>query len=350
MSDHPPAAVRQRTISIVVPCYNEEDVIRQTHERLSAVLKKAGLDYEIIYVNDGSRDKTLAILREMQADDGNVRVLSFSRNFGHQVAVTAGVDMAKGDGVVLIDADLQDPPELIPTMVEMWRNGVQVIYGVRKTRSGESGFKLLSAKLFYRLINRISDAPIPLDTGDFRLMDRCVVEVLKRMPERDRFLRGMVSWIGFKQAPLQYARSERVAGETKYPLRKMVMFAADAVVSFSLVPLRIATLCGFLSALLMVVGIIYALVLRLFTGIWAPGWTLLFIATFFIGGMTLCCLGIIGEYVGRIYRELKQRPLYVVDEMLGFQPGHQALLASPTTQPAAGDVSNPSHRVAEYIT
>ncbi len=305
-------------LSVVVPCYNEEAVIRQTHGRLIRVLENAGLSFEIIYVNDGSRDRTLAILHDLQTADNRVRVVSFSRNFGHQLAITAGIDCATGDAVVLIDSDLQDPPELIPSMVKLWREGNHVVYGVRESRVGESHFKLATAQAFYRLINQISDVPIPLDTGDFRLMDRRVVEVLKKMPERDRFVRGMVSWVGFKQAPLSYARAERAAGESKYPLRKMLLFAMDGVVSFSIVPLRISTLIGFLAATLAVAGILYALVLRLFTGIWAPGWTLLFISTFFLGGMTLGCLGIIGEYVGRIYRELKRRPLYVIDEMRGF--------------------------------
>jgi dolichol-phosphate mannosyltransferase len=313
------SGARQNLISVVVPCFNEEAVIRQTHERLSDALSKTDLHYEIVYVNDGSRDRTLEILRELAAGDSHVRVVSFSRNFGHQVAVTAGVDFTTGDAVVLIDADLQDPPELIPDMVRLWRDGYQVVYGTRESRIGESAFKLLTAKYFYRIINSISDVEIPLDTGDFRLMDRCVVDVLKNMPERDRFLRGMVSWIGFKQTPLPYARSERAAGGTKYSIRKMARFALDGIVSFSLIPLRLATLFGLVAATLMVLGIIYALILRLVTGNWAAGWTLLLIATFFLGGMTLLCLGIIGEYVGRIYRELKRRPLYVVDEALGFQ-------------------------------
>jgi dolichol-phosphate mannosyltransferase len=310
---------RQKSISVVVPCFNEEDVIRKTHERLSTTLSKTDLDYEIVYVNDGSRDRTLEILRDLSAADSHVRVVSFSRNFGHQVAVTAGVDFTTGDAVVLFDADLQDPPEVIPDMVRLWRDGYQVVYGTRESRIGESAFKLLSAKYFYRIINSISDVEIPLDTGDFRLMDRRVVDVLKNMPERDRFLRGMVSWIGFRQTPLPYARSERAAGGTKYPIRKMARFALDGIVSFSLVPLRLATLFGFVAAGMMVIGILYALILRLFTNISVSGWTLLFIAVTFLGGMTLLCLGIIGEYVGRIYRELKRRPLYVVDEALGFQ-------------------------------
>jgi len=320
MNDFSSNSDRRESISVVVPCCNEEAVIRQTHARLVKVLEDAGLPFELIYVNDGSRDRTLDILRDLQSGDDRVRVLSFSRNFGHQLAVTAGIDSATRDAVVLIDADLQDPPELIPEMVKLWHDGTEVVYGVRQSREGESHFKLLTARAFYRLINQISDVPIPLDTGDFRLMDRRVVEVLKNMPERDRFVRGMVSWVGFRQRPLPYARAERAAGHSKYPLRNMLLFAMDGVVSFSIVPLRISTLIGFLAASLAVVGILYALILRLFTGIWAPGWTLLFISTFFLGGLTLGCLGIIGEYVGRIYRELKHRPLYIVDEKLGFKP------------------------------
>jgi dolichol-phosphate mannosyltransferase len=305
-------------LSVVVPCYNEEDVIRQTHGRLSEVLKRTGLAYEIIYVNDGSRDRTLEILRTLQAGDERIRVISFSRNFGHQLAVTAGIDSTAGDAVVLIDADLQDPPEVIPEMLDKWREGYQVVYGMRQSRAGESQFKLVTSKLFYDLINRISDVEIPRETGDFRLMDRRAVEVLKKMPERDRFLRGMVSWVGFKQIALPYSRHERAAGYTKYPLRKMILFATDGIVSFSLLPLRMSILVGFLAVGISVLGIVYAFVVRLFTGVWVTGWSSLFIGILFMGGMTLSCLGIIGEYVGRIYREVKRRPLYVVDEMLGF--------------------------------
>jgi dolichol-phosphate mannosyltransferase len=306
-------------LSVIVPCYNEEAVIEKTHARLLEVLAPLDLDCEIIYVNDGSRDRTLEILKSLQKSDDRVRVISFSRNFGHQLAVSAGIDVASGDAVVLIDSDLQDPPELIPAMINKWREDFQVVYGVRAQRAGESAFKLLTAKAFYRMINVISDVAIPLDTGDFRLMDRRVVAVLQNMPERDRFVRGMVSWVGFRQFALPYARAERAAGESKYPLRKMLLFALDGVISFSLVPLRIATFVGFLAAAMAVLGIGYALFLRLFTGNWAPGFTLIFISIFFLGGATLTCLGIVGEYVGRIYRELKRRPLYIIDERLGFR-------------------------------
>lgn len=323
---------RRQFVSIVVPCFNEEAVVRQTHGRLVGVLEKAGLPFEIIYVNDGSRDRTLEILDGLVDSDNRVRVLSFSRNFGHQLAVTAGIDYAAGDAVVLIDSDLQDPPELIPKMIQLWQEGKDVVYGVRESRSGESQFKLLTAQAFYRLINQISDVPIPLDTGDFRLMDRRVVDVLKKMPERDRFVRGMVSWVGFKQCPLPYARAERAAGESKYPLRKMMLFAMDGLVSFSIVPLRIAMVVGFITAGIAVLGIFYALFLRLFTENWEPGWTLLFISIFFLAGMTLGCLGIVGEYVGRIYREIKRRPLYVIDERLGFETAGDGKLASTSMQ------------------
>jgi len=232
MQDTLDRSVSRSLLSVIVPCYNEEAVIERTHARLLEVLAPLDLDCELIYVNDGSRDRTLEILKSLQKSDDRVRMISFSRNFGHQLAVSAGIDMASGDAVVLIDSDLQDPPELIPAMINKWREGFQVVYGVRAQRAGESAFKLLTAKAFYRMINVISDVAIPLDTGDFRLMDRRVVAVLQNMPERDRFLRGMVSWVGFRQFALPYARAERAAGESKYPLRKMLLFALDGVISF----------------------------------------------------------------------------------------------------------------------
>ena len=305
-------------MSVVVPCYNEEAVIDETHRRLSGVLGRLGCPFEIIYVNDGSRDRTLPKLKTLQSRFGYVRVLSFSRNFGHQMAVTAGIDHAVGDAVVLIDADLQDPPEVIVEMVQKWREGYDVIYGQRHARAGETAFKLATAKLFYRLINRLSDVPIPVDTGDFRLMSRAVVDVIKRMPERDRFIRGMVSWVGFRQCPIQYERAERYAGTSKYPLKKMMAFAADGILSFSIKPLHLATSVGFLASGLAFLGIIYALFLRLFTAYWVSGWTLMIISVLFLGGVQLICLGIIGEYIGRIYSATKRRPLYLVAEACGF--------------------------------
>jgi len=308
-------------LSVVVPCYNEEEVIAETHQRLVAALEnEPGLGLEIIYVDDGSRDGTLAILRDLQAADTRVRVVSFSRNFGHQFAVTAGLDHAAGDAVCVIDADLQDPPEVILQMLARWRAGVDVAYGVRSEREGESAFKLWTAKTFYRTINMLSDTPIPLDTGDFRLMDRAAVEAFQAMPERDRFVRGMVAWAGFRQEAVPYRRSARFAGTTKYPLRKMLKFAADGIVSFSTVPLRMAVYLGMLASLLAMVGVVYALAMRLATQNWVAGWTLLFIAVLFMGGVQLMFMGVLGEYVGRIYGEVKKRPLYLVKEQLGFEP------------------------------
>jgi dolichol-phosphate mannosyltransferase len=308
-------------VSVVVPCFNEEEVIQETFRHLVESLEKLPrAEFELVFVDDGSRDRTLEILRELQAAEQRVRVVAFSRNFGHQVAVTAGLEHATGDAVVLIDADLQDPPEVIEEMLRRWRDGVDVAYGVRDEREGESAFKLWTAKAFYRSINRISDTAIPLDTGDFRLMDRSVVDALLNMPERDRFVRGMVAWLGFRQEAVGYKRAARFAGETKYPLRKMLRFALDGILSFSLVPLRLATWLGFATAGMAVVGMIYALLMRLLTNIWVPGWTLLFIACSTIGGIQLVFLGVLGEYVGRIYGEVKRRPLYVVRERLGFDP------------------------------
>jgi len=309
----------QPLVSVVVPCFNEEDVIGETYRRLTAVLCGSGqARFELIFVNDGSRDRTLELLRGIQAGDPSVRVVSFSRNFGHQMAVTAGIAHAEGEAVVLIDADLQDPPEVVLEMLARWRRGVDVAYGVRGEREGETAIKLWTAKVFYRLINAMSDTPIPLDTGDFRLMDRSVVEALQSMPERDRFVRGMVSWVGFHQEAVVYRRAGRFAGTTKYPLTKMIRFAVDGILSFSLVPLRLATWMGFTAAGLSLLGILYAMVLRLLTDIWVPGWTLLFIALLFVSGAQLVFLGVIGEYVGRIYGESKRRPLYLVQERLGF--------------------------------
>lgn len=306
-------------LSVVVPCYNEQAVLRATHERLTSVLASlATLDYELLFVNDGSRDDTQLILTQLQLVDPHVRVLLLSRNFGHQIAVTAGLEEAGGDAVVVIDADLQDPPELIPEMVALWREGNDVVYGLRVDRKGESAFKLWTAKVFYRLINRLSETKMPFDAGDFRLLDRRVVDVINSMPERARFLRGMVSWAGFRQVSLPYERAARHAGESKYPLTKMVHFAMDGIISFSLVPLKLAIWTGFLAIWIAVAGIIVAIVDRMLDRHLTRGWASLFVAVLFMGGVQLVSLGIIGEYLGRIYTEVKRRPLYVVQERLGF--------------------------------
>jgi len=306
-------------VSVVVPCFNEEEMVSEIHRRLAALADSRPTErFELLFVNDGSRDNTLECLKKAAASDARVRVVSFARNFGHQLAVTAGIDHAQGDAVVLIDADLQDPPEVIGEMIDRWREGYQVVYGVRTERQGESIFKRATAHLFYRLLGQLSDTPIPLDTGDFRLMDRVVADVLRAMPERDRFIRGLVSWVGFRQFALPYKREERFAGATKYPLRKMIRFASDGMVSFSVKPLKLAITVGTISAGLACVGIIWVFAGRLLTSNWVPGWTATIIAILFLGGIQLLCTGLLGEYVGRIYMQSKGRPLYVVGETLGF--------------------------------
>jgi dolichol-phosphate mannosyltransferase len=303
-------------ISVIVPCFNEEQGIAECHRRLTEILRSLDTWYEIVYVDDGSRDSTPAKLAAIHGLDPNVAVIELSRNFGHQPAVSAGLEAAKGEVVVIIDADLQDPPEVIGQMLQKWAEGYEVVYGIRESRDGESGFKLWSAKLFYRLINALSDVEIPLDTGDFRLLDRKAVEAMKNMPERHRLLRGMCSWIGFRQCGLKYARAARFAGTTKYPLRKMLNLALDGIASFSTVPLRVLAVIGIASAVLAVLGIIYALVIRLFTHSWVAGWTISFIGLLFLGGLQMISIGIVGEYVGRIYTEAKHRPLYIARSVL----------------------------------
>ncbi len=313
IGDH---AISRVGISVIVPCFNEEEGILACHERLTAVLRQTGLIYEILYIDDGSRDRTLSILANLHFTDPTVTVVELSRNFGHQAAVSAGLELALGEAVMIIDSDLQDPPELIPQMLELRAQGYEVVYGVRSTREGESGFKLWTAKAFYRLINSLSDVEIPLDTGDFRLLDRKAVDAMNALPERHRLLRGMSSWIGFRQYGLKYARSARFAGTTKYPLRKMLNLALDGIASFSVVPLRIVTLVGFLTALLSVLGIFYSLFVKLFTNTTVKGWTMLFIGQLFLGGIQMLSIGVLGEYIGRIYTESKQRPLYLARQVL----------------------------------
>lgn len=309
-------------ISVILPCFDEEAVLGETLIRLDHMA--AGLPdcrFEFIFVDDGSRDGTAGILRNAAARDSRVRLLRFARNFGQQIAVSAGIEVARGDAVVLMDADLQDPPEVVGEMIALWRQGFDVVYGTRSARPADSMVKRGTARLFYTVINRLSEVPIPIDTGDFRLMSRPVVDVLRRMPERHRFIRGMVSWVGFRQTALHYERPERFAGQTKYPLGKMLAFAADGILSFSIRPLQLSIALGLVSAGLATLGIAYALFMRIFTSIWVEGWTALMLAVLFIGGVQLLCLGILGEYVGRIYNEVKSRPLYVVAERAGFDEG-----------------------------
>src|SRR6185436_11244005 len=302
------------TYSIVAPIFNEKENILELHRRVAEVLDSTDEPWELILVDDGSTDGSTEIIRELAKQDERVRPVIFARNFGHQIAITAGWDFARGAAIVIIDADLQDPPELILEMVKKWRAGNEVVYAVRAERDGESWFKLWTASLFYRIIYRITDVKIPLDTGDFRLMDRKVVDVLKQMPERHRFPRGMSAWVGFKQVGIEYKRAARVAGETKYPFRKMIRLALNAVTSFSYFPLQVATFFGFVSASVAILAIPVVVYMRI-TGSQAFfGQATTLIAVLFLGGVQLISLGILGEYIGRLYDEAKGRPLYIVRE------------------------------------
>lgn len=306
-------------ISIVAPAYNEEAILPELYRRTRQALDALDLSWELVLVNDGSTDRSFEIMQELHAQDARVCIVNFSRNFGHQIAITAGADYARGDAVVIIDADLQDPPSLIADMVEQWRHGYEVVYAVRKQRQGETWFKLFTARLFYRLINRITGFQIPLDTGDFRLMDRKVVDTLRRMREYHRFMRGLSVWVGFRQTGVEYVRQERYAGETKYPLSKMLRFALDGITSFSHLPLQLATYLGFIIAGISVLGIIVAIILRVSGSQAFYGQASTLVAVLFLGGIQLISLGIIGEYLGRIYNEVKRRPLYVVRDVIGFE-------------------------------
>jgi dolichol-phosphate mannosyltransferase len=291
--------------------------------------KLKNLNVEFIFVDDGSRDQTRAMLKSFADGDNRIKLVGFARNFGHQIAVTAGVDAARGDAVVLIDADLQDPPEVIHEMIKKWEEGYDVVYGTRTERPGESAFKLATARLFYRVLNKLSSVPIPLDTGDFRLMTRPVVDVLRAMPERDRFIRGMVSWVGFKQVALPYKRAERFAGETKYPLKKMLTFAFDGILSFSAKPLELSLVLGMGVTTISTFGFFAIITQRLLSGSWSSIEMILLTATALLGGLQLLCMGILGQYIGRIYNEIKNRPLYIVQEYQGFGEGTPAYSRSP---------------------
>ena len=298
-------------VSVVAPMLNEEGTARAFCERVRAALD--GLPWELVIVDDGSSDETPAILAEMAAQDERVKVVTLSRNFGHQTAITAGLDHAGGEAVVMIDSDLQDPPELIATMIEHWRAGSDVVYATRTDREGESRFKLTTARWFYNIMGRVSDVPLAANSGDFRLLDRRALDALLTMRERNRYLRGMTSWVGFTQTALPYARDARHAGTTKYSFRKMVHFALDAIASFSNVPLQLATVAGFVCAILAFLAVPVAIAFRIF-GQFIPGITTTVVAVLLLGGFQLMAIGLIGEYVGRIYDEVKRRPLYIVRE------------------------------------
>ena len=311
-----------RKISVVIPMYFEQEVANECYNRTKSVLNtiKEKYDNEIIFVNDGSKDKTLEILEEIAERDKNVKIISFSRNFGHQAAVTAGLKYTTGDAVVIMDADMQDPPETIVKMVELWESGNEVIYAKRKTRKGETKFKLFTAKMFYKVLNGLSDVEIPKDTGDFRLADRKVIDVINSLPEHNKFLRGLFSWVGFKQIPLEYERKERFAGKTKYPLRKMLKLASDGITSFSTKPLKILGIIGCISILTSVILLIYALISYIFKlNQLAPGWTSLMVTITFLGGMQLLSIWLISEYIGKIYDESKGRPEYIIDKTINIE-------------------------------
>ncbi|HQN05167.1 MAG TPA: glycosyltransferase family 2 protein [Anaerolineaceae bacterium] len=302
------------TFSIIAPVFNEKDCIGTLVQRVGEVMDTTGEPWELVIVDDGSQDGSTDIIRKMAKEDERVRAVIFARNFGHQIAVTAGMDYSRGDAVIIIDADLQDPPEVMLEMIQRWKEGYQVVYGVRSEREGETWFKKTTASLFYRMITRITDVKIPLDTGDFRLMDRSVVKVMNSMREKHRFLRGMSSWVGYRQIGVSYHRAARFAGETKYPLKKMLKLALNAVTSFSYFPLQLATYMGFISAGISIVAIPIVIIMRL-TGSQAFfGQATTLLAVLFLGGVQLISLGILGEYIGRIYDEVKGRPLYIVSE------------------------------------
>jgi len=312
MSDN--LAKQKPVYSVVAPVFNEIDCVEEFYTRISGVMGSLKAAWELVLVDDGSTDGSTEIIRSLAEKDPHVRPLIFARNFGHQIAVTAGLDYARGEAVVVIDADLQDPPEVILDLIAKWKEGFEVVYAVRRKREGESWFKLFTASAFYRVIYRITDVKIPLDTGDFRLMDRKVVNVMGKMRERHRFLRGMAAWVGYRQVGVEYDRKERFAGSTKYPLSKMLKLALNAITSFSYFPLQIATYLGFVCAALSIVAIPVVIVLRLSHGAALLGQATTLIMVLFLGGVQLITLGILGEYIGRIYDEVKGRPLYIVSE------------------------------------
>lgn len=301
-------------LSVIIPVFNEEKNITLLHQRLSEVIRKITHDYELLFVNDGSRDNTLALVKNVSKQDPHVRYIDFSRNFGHQIAVTAGLDYALGDAVVIIDADLQDPPELIKEMYSKMKEGYDVVYAKRKSRKGETFMKKLTAKIFYRLLQRITSVNIPVDTGDFRIISRQVVNVVKNMPEQQKYLRGQIAWAGYRQTFMEYERQERHAGETGWPYRKMIRFALDGITSFSNFPLKFATVSGIIVSCISFILILYALYSRFITREYVAGWASLMIVVLFMGGIQLLSIGIIGEYISRISANVRNRPLYIVRE------------------------------------
>jgi dolichol-phosphate mannosyltransferase len=316
--------------------FNEEAVIEETYKRLKEVMDQTGEAYELLFVNDGSRDRTAEIVSRLCLQDPQVRMIDFSRNFGHQIAITAGMDYAAGQAIVVIDADLQDPPLVILQMIAKWKEGYDVVYGKRLKRKGETFFKKVTAKFFYRLLRSLTNVDIPVDTGDFRLIDRKVADVFRGLKEKNRFVRGLVSWVGFRQASVEYVREERWAGETKYPLKKMVRFAMDGITSFSYKPLRLATYLGFALSGLSFIYLLIVFYQALFTDTTQIGWASTVAINLFFNGVMLILLGIIGEYIGRIYDESKDRPLYIIQKVHGQEESEQS-----NAERAAADRNRP---------
>ena len=308
---------QDKLISLVIPVYNEIEVIDICYQRLTQVMQSMqGYSYELVFVDDGSIDGSHARLLELQINDPHLVVIKFSRNFGHQIAITAGIDKAKGSAVVVIDADMQDPPEVIEAMIAKWEEGYDVVYGVREKREGESWAKLLTAAAFYRFLRLFTSIDIPVDVGDFRLMSGRAADQFRQLREKDRFVRGLVSWLGFRQTGVAYEREERFAGETKYPFRKMAKFAVDGITSFSNVPLKLASWLGFLASIFAFLYLLTVFIQKLM-GYTVEGWATIMVAMLFLGGVQLICLGIIGEYIGRIFNEIKPRPMYVIESIDG---------------------------------
>jgi dolichol-phosphate mannosyltransferase len=308
-------------LSIIIPCYNEELVIAETYKRLTGVMQSLEHNYELIFINDGSKDRTSFILQQFANHDDKTKILDFSRNFGHQCAVTAGLNHCSGDAAVIIDADLQDPPEVIVNMLEiMQREQANVVYGVRKKRKGESWFKLFTAKVFYRLLNKLSDVKFPVDTGDFRLIDRSVIDAFNGLKEKNKYIRGLIAWMGFKQEPCYYEREERFAGETKYPFKKMLKFAMIGLFYFSKKPLKMATSFGFISIVLGLLYLFWILISMLFSlGHAVTGWTSTIILIIFFGGVQLLTIGVLGQYIGNLFDEAKDRPEYLLKNKVNFE-------------------------------
>lgn len=309
----------KKLYSIVIPLYNEEEVIDECVKRVTSVMEKIDGDYEIIFVNDGSKDSTYNIMNRHCSENEKLKLIDFSRNFGHQTAITAGMDLSKGDAVIVMDADLQDPPEVIPKLIEKYEEGFDVVYAIRSKREGESFFKKLTAKVFYRFLRYMCSIDIPVDTGDFRLLSRQVIEVMKTMTERNRYVRGLVSWVGFKQTGVEYVRDKRYAGVTKYPLKKMLKLSVDGITSFSTKPLKLSKNIGLLMAFSGFIYAIYAVIQRLTGRVLQTGWASTVVLILLVGGIQLIMLGIIGEYIARIFDESKNRPLYIIKEKINME-------------------------------